>query len=141
MVKLDKYIILAGSLALLTIPILAHAQEAIAPVQSGLQNFYEKTVGPIGALAGFVGIIAVWLLSKKVEPTFGLILKTFAVVMLLVNAGSITYALVGVNMMSDEISRYIERTVRLAGLLLYDVAALLLFLKINKIKKQKNLIN
>ena len=48
------------------------------------------------------------------------------------NIGSISFGVHGAGLLSGEMSRYIERICRLIALFTADVAALVLFLRVNK---------
>ncbi len=126
---MKKNVFLLGALAL-ALPNLAFAAEAADKTM--LHLIYERTFGPIGAVAGVVAMVVFWQLAKKVEGEFRLALKLFVAVLLFINIGSIAFGIHGSGIISGELSRYIERACRLTALLLADVAALTLFVKINK---------
>lgn len=107
---------------------------ALAAEKSSFHIFYERTFGPIGAIAGIIAMVALWQIAKKVEPNFGFALKMFVVVLLFINIGSISFGVHGSGILSGETSRYIERVCRLIALLAADIMALMLFIRIDKRK-------
>lgn len=135
-----KILMVVGCLALLAIPVAVLAQDATAPAAQSLSLFhkiYEKSVGPLGAVAGFIGIIAMWQMAARVSPAFGFMLRMFAVVVLLLNIGSISFGMHGVGIVGKEMTRYIERITRFSALVLFDISALALYLKLEKKESPK----
>ena len=107
-------------------------QIALAAEKSGFHLFYERTFGPVGAIAGIIAMVALWQVSRKVDPTFAQALRLFVLVLLFINIGSISFGIHGSGLLSGETSRYIERICRLVALLVADILALVVFIKINK---------
>jgi hypothetical protein len=107
------------------------------PARSVFHVFYESTFGPIGVIAGIIAMVAMWQVSKKVDSDFAYILKMFVAVLLFINIGSLAFGIHGVGLLDGETTRYIERIFRLVALLLADVAAISLYLRMNK-KNDKN---
>ena len=104
----------------------------LAAEKSQFHIFYERTFGPIGAVAGIIAMVAIWQLSKRVDKTFATALKMFVAVLLFINIGSISFGVHGAGLLSGEASRYIERICRLVALLIADIVALKLFLALGK---------
>ena len=129
---MSKKIILLSSFLLVTLPNIAFAAE-----KSAFHIFYERTFGPVGAIAGIIAMIVLWQLAKKIEPKFSSTLKMFVLVLLFINIGSISFGIHGGGILSGEMSRYIERICRLIALLIADITALKLYLDLNK-DKPKN---
>jgi len=125
-----------SALFVLLVPSAASAAELTT-----LHVFYERSFGPIGAVAGFIAIIVLWQLSKNVEETFCFALRMFALIILFINLGSLTFGIHGAGALDGETSRYIERACRLIALLLADYAALVLYLKIHKKGSRKSPAN
>lgn len=107
---------------------------ALAAERSSFHIFYERTFGIIGAIAGIIAMVALWQISKKVDPDFGYALKMFIAVLLFINIGSISFGIHGSGILSGETSRYIERICRLIALLIADIVALTLFIRLDKRK-------
>ena len=103
-----------------------------AEEKSAFHVFYERSFGPVGAIAGIIAMVAFWQMSKKVEKNFSYLLKMVVLVLLLVNIGSLSFGIHGAGILDGETSRYVERICRLIALLVADVAALALFLRLNK---------
>ncbi|MCK4540520.1 hypothetical protein KAU09_05205 [Candidatus Parcubacteria bacterium] len=120
---------------------LALPNVALAAEKSAFHAFYESTFGPVGAIAGIIAMVAFWQASKKADPVLSSLLKMLVFVLLFINIGSLSFGIHGSGLISGEVSRYIERICRLIALLLADVAALSLFMKMNKnnqnIKKEQ----
>ena len=124
-----KKIIPIIALLAVTLPNMALAAE-----RSSFHIFYERTFGPIGAIAGIIAMVALWQISKKVDSNFGYALKMFVAVLLFINIGSISFGIHGSGILSGEVSRYIERVCRLIALLIADIIALMLFIRLDKKK-------
>ncbi|MEA2065343.1 MAG: hypothetical protein U9O66_03575 [Patescibacteria group bacterium] len=110
---------------------------ALAAEKSSFHIFYERTFGIIGAIAGIIAMVALWQISKKVETNFSYALKMFVAVLFFINIGSISFGVHGSGILSGETSRYIERVCRLLALLIADIIALMLFVRINKQEDKK----
>ena len=130
---MNKKFILFSSLSLIALPNIVFAAE-----KSAFHIFYERTFGPIGAIAGIIAMIVLWQLAKKIESRFSSTLKMFVLVLLFINIGSISFGIHGGGILSGEMSRYIERICRLIALLIADIAALKLYLDLTK-DKSKNI--
>ena len=132
-----KISIFAATALALATPAISWAQTtAVALEQKTMTHMiYERTFGPIGAIAGFIAMIAMWQISKKVEKEFAFMLKMFILVLLFINIGSMSFGIHGTGLLDGETSRYIERTCRLIALLTADIVALVLFLRIYKKNK------
>jgi len=129
---IKKFFSVSAGLALLALPIVVLAVETVTAVAERpfLYVLYEKTVGPIGAVAGFIAMVVLWQLAKKVNSNFRFILMVFAVVVILDNIGSISYGIHSLGLLGGETSRYIERTCRTIALLIADISALILYKKL-----------
>ena len=104
-----------------------------ADERTAFHIFYERTFGIVGSIAGIIAMVALWQVSKKVaDQTFKLALKLFVLVLFFINIGSISFGIHGAGILAGETSRYIERTCRLIALLLSDVLALVVFLRVVK---------
>ena len=123
----NRLYLLLGIMSGLFLPSLALAAE-----KTQFHIFYEKTFGPIGAIAGIIAMVAVWQMSKKVDKEFATTLKMVVLVLLFINIGSISFGVHGSGLLSGEASRYIERVCRLVALLIADIMALKLFLSLSK---------
>ena len=123
------------------LPSMALAAESTvqtaAATESSLLIFYEKSFGLIGAIAGIIVMVIFWQISKKVQGNFRFIFRMFILALLLEVISSIAFALAGAGLIGDELSRYIERTLRLAILLFADIVALILFVRLNKNEKKQ----
>jgi len=116
------------SIAMLALPAIALAAEE----KTILHLVYERSFGPVGAVAGIIAMVVFWQLSQKVERDFGFALKLLVLILLFINIESITFGVHGAGLLGAELSRYIERTLRLLSLLTADIAALLMYWRLNK---------
>ena len=61
-----KLVIVSAAL-LGILPQAAMAATAVAEEKSPFHVFYEKTFGPLGAIAGIMAMVALWQVAKKTE--------------------------------------------------------------------------
>lgn len=131
-----SYYLLSGIITFILPNLVLAADVAAVAEKSMFHIFYERTFGPIGAIAGIMAMVVFWQISKKVDKNFSLALKLFVFVLLFINIGSLSFGIHGSGGLSSETTRYIERICRLIALLAADVAALVLYKRI----KNKNII-
>lgn len=130
---MKKFSVFFTSTFLLALPVLVWGAEVADVVEKSMFHmFYEKTFGPVGAIAGMIAMVALWQVSSKVDENFKFALRMFVAVLFFINIGSISFGVHGAGMLDGETSRYIERICRLVALLVADIIALVLFLRLNK---------
>lgn len=129
-----NFLLFLFALLIVALPDIAYAAEE---TKSALHLFYERTFGPVGAIAGIIAMVVLWQLTKKSDTNLSYALKLFVFVLIFINIGSISFGIHGAGLIDGETSRYVERICRLIALLSADVAALMLYVKLNKKKEEK----
>jgi len=97
-----------------------------------LHVFVELVWGPIGAVAGIMAMVIFWRISRQVDRHFSYLLKMLVISLLCFNVAAVSFGFHGSGLLDGETTVEITSTFRMLGLVVIDIAAVVLFAKMTQ---------